>query len=255
MIMTTSEFGSELDLVTKYGYTRAEILNQASMADGLADFEISGPLVAKLEKTSKLKQQMAIVDDFLDANEEVFGGELVHAMTDSYVADVHTLLTRAETAEGRVDAAEARARQAEEALAESEANAAQTNQLLTKAMEQVASLKASIDENAKRANALVDDVKQVDAEFRQTQHTFTDLGQTILTSGQELSSLQAQLRVFYEADAERSEEFDRIASELDNTITFILKRFEELGLLKELVGYDTVDDIFEDAGFEIVPTE
>ena len=105
----------ELDLVTKYGYERAEILNQASMADGLADFELSGPLIAKLEKTSKPKQQMAIVDDFLDANEEVFGGELVHAMTDSYVADVHTLLTRAETAEGRIDAAEERARQAEEA--------------------------------------------------------------------------------------------------------------------------------------------
>lgn len=197
----------ELDLVTKYGYERAEILNQASMADGLADFELSGPLVAKLEKTSKPKQQMAIVDDFLDANEEVFGGELVHAMTDSYVADVHTLLTRAETAEGRIDAAEERARQAEEALAKSEANAAQTNQLLSKAMEHVASLQESIDENAKRANDLVDDVKQVDAEFRQTQHTFTDFGHTILTSGQELSALQEELRAFYEADAERSEEF------------------------------------------------
>ena len=245
----------ELDLVTKYGYERAEILNQASMADGLAEFEISGPLVAKLERTSKPKQQMAIVDDFLDTNEEVFGGELVHAMTDSYVADVHTLLTRAETAEGCVAAAEERARQAEEALAKSEANAAQTNQLLSKAMEHVASLQESIDENAKRANDLVDDVKQVDAEFRQTQHTFTDLGQTILTSGQELSALQEKLRVFYEADAERSEEFDRIASQLDETISFILTRFEELGLLKELVGYNTVDEIFEDAGFEPVPSE
>ena len=29
----------ELDLVTKYGYERAEILNQASMADGLAEYE------------------------------------------------------------------------------------------------------------------------------------------------------------------------------------------------------------------------
>ena len=245
----------ELDLVTKYGYERAEILNQASMADGLADFELSGPLVAKLEKTSKPKQQMAIVDDFLDANEEVFGGELVHAMTDSYVADVRTLLTRAETAEGRIAAAEERARKAEEALTESEANAAKTNLLLTKAMEHVASLQESIDENAKRANDLVDDVKQVDAEFRQTQHTFTDLGQTILTSGQELSVLQEELRAFYEADAERSEEFDRIASQLDETISFILTRFEELGLLKELVGYNTVDEIFEDAGFEPVPSE
>lgn len=244
----------ELDLVTKYGYERAEILNQASMADGLADYEISGPLVAKLEKTSKPKQQMAIVDDFLDTHEEVFDGELVHAITDSYVADVHTLLTRAETAEGRIAAAEERARQAEEALAKSEANAAQTNQLLSKAMEHVASLQESIDENAKRANDLVDDVKQVDAEFRQTQHTFTDLGHTILTSGQELSALQEELRAFYEADAERSEEFDRIASQLDETISFILTRFEELGLLKELVGYNTVDEIFEDAGFEPVPS-
>lgn len=245
----------ELDLVTKYGYERAEILNQASMADGLADYELSGPLVAKLEKTSKPKQQMAIVDDFLDTHEEVFDGELVHAMTDSYVADVRILLTRAETAEGRIDAAETRARQAEEALAESEANAAQTNDLLNKAMEHVASLQESVDENAKRANALVDDVKQVDAEFRQTQHTFTDLGHTILTSGQELSALQDELRAFYEADAERSEEFDRIASQLDETISFILTRFEELGLLKELVGYNTVDEIFEDAGFEPVPSE
>lgn len=244
----------ELDLVTKYGYERAEILNQASMADGLAEYELSGPLVAKLEKTSKPKQQMAIVDDFLDANEEVFGGNVVHAMTDSYVADVHTLLTRAEIAEGRIAAAEERARQAEEALAESEANAAQTNQLLSRAMEHVASLQESIDENAKRANDLVDDVKQVDAEFRQTQHTFTDLGHTILTSGQELSALQEELRAFYEADAERSEEFDRIASQLDETISFILTRFEELGLLKELVGYNTVDEIFEDAGFEPVPS-
>lgn len=245
----------ELDLVTKYGYERAEILNQASMADGLAEFELSGPLIAKLEKTSKPKQQMAIVDDFLDANEEVFGGELVHAMTDSYVADVRTLLTWAETAEGRIDAAEERARQAEEALAKSEANAAQMNQLLSKTMAQLDALKASIDENAKRANDLVDDVKQVDAEFRQTQHTFTDLGHTILTSGQELSALQEELRAFYEADAERSEEFDRIASQLDETISFILTRFEELGLLKELVGYNTVDEIFEDAGFEPVPSE
>jgi len=244
----------ELDLVTKYGYERAEILNQASMADGLAEFELSGPLIAKLEKTSKPKQQMAIVDDFLDANEEVFGGELVHAMTDSYVADVRTLLTRAETAEGRIDAAEERARQAEEALAESEANAARMDQLLSKTLAQLEALKASIDENAKRANDLVDDVKQVDAEFRQTQHTFTDLGQTILTSGQELSALQEELRAFYEADAERSEEFDRIASQLDETISFILTRFEELGLLKELVGYNTVDEIFEDAGFEPVPS-
>ena len=47
-----------------------EILNQASMVDGLADFELSGPLIAKLEKTSKPKQQMAIVDDFLDALNE-----------------------------------------------------------------------------------------------------------------------------------------------------------------------------------------
>lgn len=245
----------ELDLVTKYGYERAEILNQASMADGLAEYELSGPLVAKLEKTSKPKQQMAIVDDFLDANEEVFGGDVVHAMTDSYVADVRILLTRAETAEDRIVAAEERARKAEEALAESEANAAQTNQLLNTAMERLASLQASIDENAKRANDLVDDVKQVDAEFRQTQHTFTDLGQTILTSGQELSALQEELRAFYEADAERSEEFDRIASQLDETISYILTRFEELGLLKELVGYNTVDEIFEDAGFEPVPSE
>lgn len=244
----------ELDLVTKYGYERAEILNQASMADGLAEFELSGPLIAKLEKTSKPKQQMEIVDDFLDTHEEVFDGELVHAITDSYVADVHTLLTRAETAEGRIVAAEERARQAEDALAKSEANAAQTNQLLSKAMEHVASLQESIDENAKRANDLVDDVKQVDAEFRQTQHTFTDLGHTILTSGQELSALQEELRAFYEADAERSEEFDRIASQLDETISFILTRFEELGLLKELVGYNTVDEIFEDAGFEPVPS-
>ena len=52
-----------------------------------------------------------------------------------------------------------------------------------------------------------------------------------------------------------SEEFDRIASQLDETISFILTRFEELGLLKELVGYNTVDEIFEDAGFEPVPSE
>ena len=253
--MTTPEIGFKLDLVEKYGYTRSEILNQVSMAESLEEFEISAPLVAKLEKTSKPKQQMAIVDDFLDTHEEVFDGELVHPITDSYVADVHTLLTRAETAEGRIEAAEERARKAEEALAESEANATQTNQLLNAAMAQVESLKDAIEENAKRANDLVTDVKQVDAEFRHTQHTFTDLGHVILTSGQEMSSLQAQLRAFYEADAERSEEFDRIASELDNTITFILKRFEELGLLKDLVGYDTVNDIFEDAGFEIVPTE
>ena len=234
-----------LALVNQYGYTRTEIVDQASMDESLDDVSVDDELVDKLNATNSAKKQMKVVDDFLDKHPRLFDAQFVRPFGKAYVADVNVLLAYIDQTDTAVADANERARQAEEQLAKSEENVKVTTALNTATMAELETLKSAINANAKHASDMVDSVVKVDAEFRDTQHTFSGLAQALVKGGTELESLRGRLAEFLKADEERSSEFNQIAAELDGTLSYMLDCFEKLGLLKEFFGFDTVKALYQ----------
>ena len=235
----------KLALVQNYGYTRTEIVNQVSMNEALNDVSIDAEIADKLDTTNNAKKQMKMVDDFLDNHPLLFDGQFVRPFGKNYVADVSALLAYIDQTDTAVADAETRARQAEEQLAKSEENVKAATALSTTTMTELENLKKSIEDNAKQASNMVNSVVKVDAEFRETQHTFSGLAQALVQGGTELESLRGRLAEFLKADEERSTEFNQIAAELDGTLSYMLECFEKLGMLKEFFGFDTVQDLYQ----------
>lgn len=235
----------KLALTSKYGYTRPEIVNRVSMNEALDDVAIDAEIWEGLDREKKDKNKVQRVYDFLNKHEVLFDDTFVYPFGEHYVSDVSALLAYIEEHEGAVATAEERARQAEEKLVKSEENVKSLNALNGTIMDQLSELTEAAEQNAKGASAVASKAAAVDAEFRETQHTFSDLATALIHGGSEMESLRERLAQFLQADEERSAEFNQIASELDGTISYMLSCFEKLGKLKEFFKYDTVEELYQ----------